>query len=38
MKEKKTKIKKDLFKGPRALKSNSKNHGITLIALLINPL
>ena len=35
MEEKKTKIKKDLFGRARTLKSNSKNRGITLIALVI---
>ena len=35
MEEKKTKIKKDLFRGTRTLKGNSKNRGITLIALII---
>ena len=35
MEEKKTKIKKDLFRGARTLKSNSQNRGITLIALVI---
>ena len=35
MKEKKTKIKKDLFREIRSIKSDSKNTGITLIALII---
>ena len=33
MKEKKTKIKRDLFREIRSIKSDSKNTGITLIAL-----
>ena len=35
MKEKKNKIKKDLFRAIRGLKGNSKNRGITLVALVI---
>ena len=35
MEENKTKIKKDLFRAIRGLKGNSKNRGITLVALVI---
>jgi len=35
MEGKKTKIKKDLHRVTRTLKGNSKNRGITLIALVI---
>lgn len=35
MEENKTKIKKDLFRVIRGLKGNSKNRGITLVALVI---
>ena len=35
MEENKTKFKKDLFRGARTSKGNSKNRGITLIALII---
>ena len=35
MEENKTKFKKELFRSIRTLKGNSKNRGITLIALII---